>query len=210
LYNKTSTPHAVSAEGWAHIRYSAPSVANNSNWALTLTAKDITPHLTEINEDGEQYQYATLLSRVTGSVKVPENENLTKWKLEGKPGSFRIYIAPDGDIALFYQNKNNGFTTTKLDNVSDTDWKAIDELSVTITYNNDEKLLSLTSGYIRRTEDGDTKYFTPVKNIKFDLPANFFTQSSLVNDENYLRAAVGVGASLTSTLVCEGSITIAF
>ncbi len=205
-YTQSSTAHAVSAEGWAHIRYSAPSVANNSTWALTLTAKDIVPHLTEINEEGNQYQYATLLSRESTSVEIT-NKKPSTWKLEGVPGAFRLYIAPDGDIALFYHNKNGGFTTTKLDNIKDVDWTGIDELSITITYNNDEKRLSLTSGYIRRTEDGDTKYFSPVENIKFDLPANFFTQSSLVDDENYLRATVGPGASLTSTLVYESGLT---
>ena len=206
LYSQTSTPHAVSAEGWAHIRYSAPSVANNSNWALTLTATNITPHLTEVNEDGEQYQYATLLSRESTTVTIT-NDNPSNWKLVGQPHAFRIYIAPDGDIALFYQNKNGGYTTTKLDNVKDWDWTSIAELSVTITYNSEEKYLSLTSGYIRRAEEGETKYFTPVETIKYNLPANFFTQSSLVNDENYLRAAVGAGASLTTTLVYESGLT---
>ncbi|MBR5329880.1 MAG: autotransporter domain-containing protein [Akkermansia sp.] len=206
LYSQTSNPHAVSAEGWAHIRYSAPSVANNSNWALTLTATNITPHLTEENEDGEQYQYATLISRESTTVTIT-NDNLSNWKLVGQPHAFRIYIAPDGDIALFYQNKNGGYTTTKLDNVKDWDWTSIAELSVTITYNSEEKYLSLTSGYIRRAEEGETKYFNPVENIKYNLPADFFTQSSLVNDENYLRAAVGAGASLTTTLVYESGLT---
>ena len=202
LYSQTSTPHAVSAEGWAHIQYGAPSVANNSNWALTLTATNITPHLTEVNEDGEQYQYATLISRESTTVNITNN-NPSNWKLVGQPHAFRIYIAPDGDIALFYQNKNGGYTTTKLDNIKDSDWTSIAELSVTITYNSEEKCLSLTSGYIRRTEEGETKYFTPVETIKYNLPANFFTQRSALNDENYLRAAVGAGASLTSTLVYE-------
>lgn len=206
LYSQTSTPHAVSAEGWAHIRYSAPSVANNSNWALTLTATNITPQLTEDDAEGAQYQWATLISRESTSVNIT-NENPSSWKLVGQPHAFRIYIAPDGDIALFYQNTKGEYTTTKLDNIKDWDWTSIAELSVTITYNSEEKRLSLTSGYVRRTEDGETKYFNPVKTIKYNLPASFFTQSSLVNDANYLRAAVGAGASLTSSLVYESGNT---
>ena len=204
LYSKSSISHTVSDQGWARIEYNAPTVANKSNWALTLTAKDITPHLTEENEDGEQYQYATLISRESTSVNIT-NENLSSWKLVGQPHAFRVYIAPDGDIALFYQNTKGEYTTTKLDNVKDWDWTTIDELSVTITYNNDEKCLSLTSGYVRRTEDGETKYFKPVETIKFTVPADFFTQR--YDATNYLRAAIGVGASLTSSLVYESGST---
>ena len=208
LYSKDPRTPIVQ-DGIAKIEYSLNN-ANNSNWSLTLTAKNITPIMVEsVGGDGEDMRVASILHR--GQLEVTNVNDGQKWKLNtpSDNGIF-VLVAPDGDIAVHRDNINDKKVTTTLDNIGNWEWDTVAELSVTLVYNNEEKRLSVASGYVQRTADGDIKYFSPIEDLKYDVPADFFTaRFGSVDNPNLdsLFAYMGNGGSLTTVLVSESTST---
>ena len=179
-HNSMSVNHTLLSDG------------NGKSWVLNLKATNITPEATDVSSS----RTATLLRFGAMGTRVVENEK--KWSVSSPDGAFYLFVAPDSDLALIYNSKGDDDKqkSKTLSGTKNFSWELISEVNLTLSYNAAEQVLSLISGSITRTDS--TKTITPIPQISYAIPDNFFAADQLKFDG-------GAGSTLVSTLMAEGA-----
>lgn len=176
------------------INHTSVPDATAKDWVLTLTGTDITPPETDISAA----RTAELLIIGTSTMVV---ENDEKWKVTPADDSLQITIAPDGDLFVALETKGNRNSTYILNNIKNYKWNHVDEITITLAYDADEKRLSLEGGSIRRSTTGAAQQIGSISDLNFNVKESFFTIDS--TSIHHPHFSSGAGGTLVSTLVSE-------
>ncbi|MBP3500578.1 MAG: autotransporter domain-containing protein [Akkermansia sp.] len=127
---------------------------------------------------------------------------MSKWSVVPIGPAFQVGIAPDGDLFIAY-NKNTGEKQIYLlSNIRNFRWTLVSEVSVMLSYNAEDEVLSLTGGSIRRSNEEDEILFGGVEDLKYNVPANFlFAELGAPAIPSF---SAGGGSTLAATLITEG------
>lgn len=169
--------------------------ATSKDWSLNLTAYNVSPFDTAnaASRTAQLFEYGVFTTAV---------ENMSKWSVVPIGPAFQVGIAPDGDLFIAY-NKNTGEKQIYLlSNIRNFRWTLVSEVSVMLSYNAEDEVLSLTGGSIRRSNEEDEILFGGVEDLKYNVPANFlFAELGAPAIPSF---SAGGGSTLAATLITEG------
>lgn len=168
--------------------------ATSKDWSLNLTAYNVSPFDTAnaASRTAQLFEYGVFTTAV---------ENMSKWSVVPIGPAFQVGIAPDGDLFIAY-NKNTGEKQIYLlSNIRNFRWTLVSEVSVMLSYNAEDEVLSLTGGSIRRSNEEDEILFGGVEDLKYNVPDNFlFAEAGAPAIPTF---CAGGGSTLAATLITE-------
>ena len=168
--------------------------ATSEDWSLNLRAYNVSPTgaAVDASRTAQLFEYGVFTTVV---------ENMSRWSVEPIGPAFQVGIAPDGDLFIAY-NKNTGEKQIYLlSNIKNFRWTLVSEVSVMLSYNAEDKVLSLAGGSIRHSNEGDEILFGGVEDLKYNVPANFlFAEAGAAAIPTF---SAGGGSTLAATLITE-------
>ena len=167
--------------------------ATSKDWSLNLTAYNVSPTgaAVDASRTAQLFEYGVFTTVV---------ENMSTWSVVPIGPAFQVGIAPDGDLFIAY-NKNTGEKQIYLlSNIKNFRWTLVSEVSVMLSYNAEDKVLSLTGGSIRRSNEEDEILFGGVEDLKYNVPDDFLFADTSTSP----CFSAGGGSTLAATLITEG------
>lgn len=167
--------------------------ATSKDWSLNLTAYNVSPTgaAVDASRTAQLFEYGVFTTVV---------ENMSTWSVVPIGPAFQVGIAPDGDLFIAY-NKNTGEKQIYLlSNIRNFRWTLVSEVSVMLSYNAEDKVLSLTGGSIRRSNEEDEILFGGVEDLKYNVSDDFLFAGTSTSP----CFSAGGGSTLAATLITEG------
>lgn len=169
--------------------------ATYKDWSLNLTAYNVSPTgaAVDASRTAQLFEYGVFTTVV---------ENMSTWSVVPIGPAFQVGIAPDGDLFIAYNRNTGEKQIYRLSNIRNFRWTLVSEVSVMLSYNAEDKVLSLTGGSIRRSNEGDEILFGGVEDLKYNVPDNFlFAEAGAAAIPTF---SAGGGSTLAATLITEG------
>lgn len=169
--------------------------ATSKDWSLNLTAYNVSPTgaAVDASRTAQLFEYGVFTTVV---------ENMSTWSVVPIGPAFQVGIAPDGDLFIAYNRNTGEKQIYRLSNIRNFRWTLVSEVSVMLSYNAEDKVLSLTGGSIRRSNEGDEILFGGVEDLKYNVPDNFlFAEAGAAAIPTF---SAGGGSTLAATLITEG------
>lgn len=194
----TSGPHTTATsgiEGAAYVQHNLVD-ARAQNWVLNVTASNMSPDETVIPT-------TDILS--FGNIGwMTENDSKYEISIDEEFG-FGIFIAPDSDIILAYNKAGDSSKTVThvLSTASNWNWSSVANVTFTLSWDAEQKSLTLEGGSVQRRSDGSISDFKRIEGLDYNLPSSWLSGGG--NLLNTLVFISGAGATVTSNLYTQGT-----
>lgn len=170
--------------------------ARAQSWVLNVTASNMSP-------DEDVIPTTDILS--FGSVGwMTENDSKYEISLDDETG-FGVFVAPDCDIVLAYNEAGASSKTVThvLSSASDWKWSSVANVTFTLSWDAETQNLSLEGGSVQRRAGGSISDFKEIGELDYNLPSTWLSGGG--NILNSLVFISGTGASITTNLYTQGT-----
>lgn len=170
--------------------------ARAQNWVLNVTASNMSP-------DEDVIPTTDILS--FGSIGwMTENDSKYEISIDEEFG-FGIFIAPDSDILLAYNESgvSSKTVTHVLSTASNWKWSSVANVTFTLSWDAENESLTLEGGSVQRRSDGSISDFKRIEGLDYNLPSSWLSGGGdLLNTLVFIS---GAGATVTSNLYTQGT-----
>ena len=170
--------------------------ARAQNWVLNVTASNMSP-------DEDVIPTTDILS--FGSIGwMTENDSKYEISIDEEFG-FGIFIAPDSDILLAYNEAGASPKTVThvLSSASNWKWSSVANVTFTLSWDAEKESLTLEGGSVQRRSDGSISNFKRIEGLDYNLPSSWLSGGGGLLDT--LVFISGAGATVTTNLYTQGT-----
>ena len=198
IQQDTFGPWTTAADGIVGAVYVQHNLvdARAQSWVLNVTASNMSP-------DEDIIPTTDILS--FGSIGwMTENDSKYEITLDDETG-FGVFVAPDCDIVLAYNEAGASSKTVThvLSSASDWKWSSVANVTFTLSWDAETQNLSLEGGSVQRRAGGSISDFKEIGELDYNLPSTWLSGGG--NILNSLVFISGTGASITTNLYTQGT-----
>ena len=198
IQQDTFGPHTAATSGILGAAYVQHNLvdARAQNWVLNVTASNMSP-------DEDVIPTTDILS--FGSIGwMTENDSKYEISIDEEFG-FGIFIAPDSDIILAYNESGASSKTVThvLSSASNWRWSSVANVTFTLSWDAEKESLTLEGGSVQRRSDGSISDFKRIEGLDYNLPSSWLSGGG--NLLNTLVFISGAGATVTTNLYTQGT-----
>ena len=198
IQQDTLGPYTTATSGIAGAAYVQHNLvdARAQNWVLNVTASNMSPDETVIPT-------TDILS--FGNIGwMTENDSKYEISIDEEFG-FGIFIAPDSDIILAYNEAGASSKTVThvLSSASNWRWSSVANVTFTLSWDAEQESLTLEGGSVQRREDGSISDFKRIEGLDYNLPSSWLSGGGGILDTLVFMS--GAGATVTTNLYTQGT-----
>ena len=200
IQQDTFGPHTAVTSGILGAAYVQHNLvdARAQNWVLNVTASNMSP-------DEDVIPTTDILS--FGSIGW-STTNKSKYEISiDEEYGFGIFIAPDSDIVLAYNESGASSKTVThvLSSARNWKWSSVANVTFTLSWDAEKESLTLEGGSVQRRSDGSISDFKKIEGLDYNLPSSWLSGGGGLLDT--LVFISGAGATVTTDLYTQGTET---